>query len=209
MFTVDRGFHDEMPGTHTKQVIKTPRQGYILAVRTWDLRASGSGPGDGYRLVARFSDTHWPPGQPLEARCGARPSEFWARRGLDQGSRPWKEHPSPPSLEADVPCLCGIYGVSSPDLLRASHVPRGVVWGYVALWGRVRTAWKGRFRQWRAQYAYPQAIVNVDPEALDSYVCVFGVGGWTIPGSLILEELAETYGIPLLEDWVWETGVRI
>jgi len=70
------------------------------------------------------------------------------------------------------------------------------VYGYVALWGRVRTAFEGDLREWRGQFAYPQAFV-ADP---------LSYGGR--PWRRVLEQLARAYGVPLLEDWIWPTGVR-
>jgi hypothetical protein len=74
------------------------------------------------------------------------------------------------------------------------------VHGYVALWGRVRTTFEGDVREWRGQFAYPQALV----------VEGSGLRGWiSLPAwRRVLEQLARMYGVPLLDDWIWPTGVR-
>jgi len=84
------------------------------------------------------------------------------------------------------------------------HLPArgfgGQVHGYVALWGRVRTAFRGDLREWRGQFAYPQAFVVEEG----------GIRGrLPLPAwRRVLRQLARVYGVPLPDDWIWPTGVR-
>lgn len=95
-------------------------------------------------LSSYNSHVFWPPRKPMRAHCLA------AWRGLGQSARFTREPHSAPHLAG----MCGIYAVK-----RASGCPKWggrpekhpVVYGQVALWGRVLEFQEG----YRAEFAYP------------------------------------------------------
>lgn len=82
--------------------------------------------------------------------------------------------------------ICGVYAVHSPHQARAIYGwMDGVVYGTVALWGRVVIHDRG----YRAQFAYPQKFV-----------------AWS--DSVDIRALSETYGVPYEEDEAWRSEIR-
>lgn len=193
-----------------KKIIDIPQQGYILAVRVWYM---------GEPMNHLYSRIHygceWPPGRPLKASCYAG-IRINMKPGMHQ--KWWlPKHPSPPPLDGEENCSCGIYGVSNYMQLRQFSMV-GLVWGFVALWGRIITTvgHDGQI-EWRAEYAYPQAFVDFDGIIRSD----FWGGSWLInyPTSLVpvdrrrLRLLAKNYGVPVLPYWPdgdeWRTGIRL
>ena len=111
----------------------------ITGWRVWDLSDSSAG-GPLLHPVGSGVDI-WPPGQPVEARCGASPLLTWTRR----------PHDAP-----DPTCRCGIHGARSLEEIdrpRPAYPPPTVV-GSVSLWGRVIEHERG----WRAAFGYPSRL---------------------------------------------------
>jgi hypothetical protein len=147
------------------------------------------------RLRSTTRPDAWMPGEPIEARCGAR-------RG----------HRSPAAA-----CMCGVYATSEPEGLPRAGVinPATVVVGAVAMWGTVVEHARGA----RARYAYPVRLRLVcgpclaegsgAVEATDVMGSPEGLGvfcarhrpsqrmGMT-PAERVQQELLATYGVELL-----------
>jgi len=212
------------------RAIGRPREAYVLGVRTWSLEVA-VGPTGLEPYLVSHGDCVWPKGRRLEARC-----ERWKYGLMAPGPAVSDPHGSPPPLDDPRGCPCGIYAVSHLEVPRyvpgppmdlrgwdgdggsgageeelcpspfrgSAHLAaRGIpaqVHGYVALWGRVRTTFEGDLREWRGQFAYPQAFVVEEGGPR---------GGLSLPAwRRVLEQLARMYGVPLLDDWIWPTGVR-
>jgi hypothetical protein len=111
----------------------------ITGWRVWDL--SDSAPGGPLLHPVGSGVDIWPPGRPVEARCGASPLLTWSRR----------PHDAP-----DPACRCGIHGARSLEEIerpRPAYPPPTVV-GSVSLWGRVIEHERG----WRAAFGYPSRL---------------------------------------------------
>lgn len=167
--------------------------GVIVACRAWRWRLPGEAP---LRAIAKGAG--WPPLRRLEASClEPRP---WGAMGRLR--RPPPTHPAP-----HVDCECGIWGLASPEALLREHAAREYVYGVVALWGAVVVGQRG----WRAQYAYPQALVRVEVPVPESRAVWLQARAATIEpaGPPPLEELAAVYRVPVLENWPALTPIPV
>ncbi|HXF72831.1 MAG TPA: hypothetical protein VNO79_09525 [Actinomycetota bacterium] len=193
--------------------MRTPRSGYVLGLRGWYLAQAPAPPPPGSRTsvglvsILEYS-CRWPKGEPLVASCMRVPA-------LARWAEP--SHASPPRLADPEHCLCGIWAASDlVGILR--HWPvQGIVYGYVAIWGRVRTAWgpEGE-REWRGEFAYPQAILA--PSYVDALAEAHGIERQPFPSRLlwprfsleeeILASVVHDYGVPIVAEPVWQPGVR-
>lgn len=168
------------------------RDGWIRGIRYWTVSEFYHG----YRLSSVMYESVWPVGEPLRAMC---------RRSSELSWQKVQPHTTPYGKRSV--CPCGIYGVDGIDLLvRFFPTRKGLVWGYVSLWGRIVTTYDelGR-REWRAEFAYPDALVVTDIDKLIQRE--FSGKQGTIPATedLILE-LANTYSVPVLDGFVLTTG---
>lgn len=172
-------------------MIVPDRVGYVLAARAWQVgwhpyppgveRLTGQ-PGSGQaRLWAATRNVVWPPGVKLRAEC--RPSQWW-----------YTTHHTTSTIP-DPRCECGIYGAADPaGAIRWCGRRADVVLGVVALWGTVLSGPQG----WRAEYAYPWALVTSGPPDLATAPWW---QEWRARTDPLVHDLARTYGVPVLEEW--------
>jgi preprotein translocase subunit YajC len=109
----------------------------VVGYRVWQWDAAGLKSLNGERWLAH---------QPLSAECRA------AARGSISGLS--KTVHNPAELP-DFNCTCGIYAAKTTEHLRQCGYRRFGVYGEVSLWGTVVEHERG----WRAQFAYPKALV--------------------------------------------------
>lgn len=184
-----------------------PRETWLVGLRFWYAVETHEGLRLG-SITRRF--VIWPPGQRLVAECHSR-NRILTSSGLFSRPPGYISHRSPPPIELN--CECGIYAISHPQPLLHAHLASvDLVYGYVALWGRVLSMYEGDYVEYRGQYAYPQAFVILPEEEARK---LRGGGIYyqspmlpkTVAGtSDVLKQLAEAYGVPLLEGFQWETG---
>lgn len=155
-----RGFMYDAPSR--VEILKddgTVVPGPILAQRYWRVL-----PGGGKTLVS-LNGQAWPMGMPLEAL---------PRHGCCAG-------PAPVSG-----CNCGVYAMKVGQPMGTAGITQPAtipIKGKVALWGRVIEHETG----YRAQYAYPYAIINHRP-----------MPGFPSTNADLLSLIAEGYGIPVI-----------
>ncbi|HXF71494.1 MAG TPA: hypothetical protein VNO79_02660 [Actinomycetota bacterium] len=166
------------------------RVGVVLACRAWRWRPPSEAPGGPLRSIAKGTD--WPALRRLEAAC-IEPLQPWTAWGGVGVRRPVSPHQAP-----HIDCECGIWGLGSPEILLHQHPSQDYVYGTVALWGAVVVGQRG----WRAQYAYPQALVRAAlPEPATVWLRALRGAELSRVGPPPLEELAATYGVPVVDDW--------
>jgi hypothetical protein len=163
--------------------------GVTYGWRAWKLVYDQNG---WFRLSSLFVPTAWPHRERLEAFCQASGAET--------------DH-SAPARECD----CGVWATRTDAVIRCLFdsflLERGelIVYGKVALWGRVLEYERG----FRAQYAYPSELYAPRVALLEGGRMVFvpsnateesqrlleihGIEGWAVP------KLAEAYGVSVKE----------
>lgn len=172
--------------------------GWIRGIRYWFATSTPNG----IALRSVVKHTEWPVGKPAVARCVRDYSLFSRNLRI-----PEHQSPMPSHIVSPHRCRCGIYAVDGVDLLIKFPVTRrGLVWGYVNIWGTVITTFDqyGR-REWRAQYAYPDAFVVSDIDDLISREPDKSIH--TVPANDdIIFELGERYGVPVVRGFELTTG---
>ena len=130
----------------------------------------------GGQLESPFSETLWPPRDRLEAVC---------KSGLMlRTSRPKAHKLDAPKGSPVEGCSCGIYAYHEiKSMLREVNEQRLLLGGAVLCWGRIVIHPEGI----RAQFARPLALCLPDQRHMHSW------------GRGHLEEVAHSYGVPLLE----------
>lgn len=124
------------------------KAGYVVGWRAWRVLPPGY-------LVDMNMRSVWEPGEALPAFCFASSARNW-------------------HLAPVVNCVCGYYAYTYPGPARR----HGMLYGPVALWGRVITHDTG----YRAEFAYPLGILDGTPELFPSDV---------------IESIGVRYGIPI------------
>lgn len=165
------------------------RVGVVLAARAWKVSRGPSGP----RLCSLTRPVEWPVRERLEASC-IEPDHYWYSHTL--GYRIPHGHDVP-----DARCSCGIWGLADGGAVVAQQRSPTCVYGVVALWGPLLVGPYG----WRARFGYPQALLLRAPRPVASWSSLRARSYGPRP----LEELAEVYGVPLLDDWPELSSVEV
>jgi hypothetical protein len=128
------------------------------------------------RLQSPVAETLWPPLETLDAECQTRPGLRLARAGLHRSDE-MRVSPEPA-------CSCGIYAYHDiAPMMRALREEPFMFGGAVLCWGRIVIHPEGM----RVQHARPLALCR--PES----------PGAQLRTAALLDEVAQTYAIPLLE----------
>lgn len=153
--------------------------GEILVARAWKV--------EDWELRSVHCRSRWLPGVALQARCDHAGRIL--RRLLDRAVEE-ADHASPSEA-----CGCGIHGVFDPGELplQLGSGLSAMVWGVVAVWGKVIVGDRGV----RGEYARPVALFHQPPPAGDAWL------NWNPPRieSPVIQRLADIYGLELIERW--------
>ena len=153
----------------------------VLGHRLWEVRQDRLWP-------LWFAWLPWVPQQVSRATCHQPQGPFASALA----GRPLPLHSAP-----DPSCSCGIYAAAAADDLPStwSGTKEVLVWGVVALWGRVVIAERG----WRAQFAHPVSLTYQDLPGSGGKVAVSD-GDWR---RFHIAQAAHRYRLP-----VFDTGAE-